>query len=62
MPDDLKSALVPKPKLAKSFAALSYSHQKEFVDWITQAKLPETRSRRVAKTLEMVATKQKPKG
>jgi hypothetical protein len=62
IPADLQSALKPEPGLAKAFAGLSYSHQKEFVDWIVQAKKPETRSRRVAKALEMVAAKQNPKG
>ena len=62
VPADLQSALKPEPELAKAFAGLSYSHQKEFVDWIVQAKKAETRGRRVAKALEMLAAKQKPKG
>ena len=61
IPEDLKSALAAKASLVDRFAGLSYSHQKEFVDWIVQAKKPETRSGRVAKTLELLAAKKTPK-
>jgi uncharacterized protein YdeI (YjbR/CyaY-like superfamily) len=33
---------------------LSYTHKKEFVKWILEAKRPETRTSRVKKTIEMV--------
>jgi hypothetical protein len=36
----------------KSFDALSYSHRKEYVDWLVAAKKPETRERRVDKARE----------
>lgn len=62
LPEDLQSALAAAPQVAEGFHRLSYSHQKEFVTWITQARKPETRAGRVAKTLEMVAAKQTPKG
>jgi hypothetical protein len=35
-----------------SFDALSYSHRKEYVDWLVDAKKPETRERRVEKVRE----------
>jgi uncharacterized protein YdeI (YjbR/CyaY-like superfamily) len=42
-----------KDKEAKTrFGQLSYTHQKEYVTWIEEAKKDETRQRRVAKTLE----------
>jgi len=68
IPEDLQSALAAaskgaaKASLAQRFAALSYSHQKEFVDWLEQARKPETRTRRLAKTLELLAAKKTPKG
>ncbi len=34
--------------------SLSYPHQKEYVDWISEAKRPETRERRIARTVEML--------
>ncbi len=61
VPDDLQAALSGKPA-GKAFPLLAYSHQKEFVDWIVQAKKPETRVRRIAKCLEMLAAKKTPKG
>ena len=38
---------------------LSYTHKKEHADAIVQAKKPETRARRVERTLEMLAAKEK---
>jgi hypothetical protein len=49
--DDLRTAL-DGAGLAATFAALSYSHQREYVTWIDEAKKPETRARRIARTLE----------
>jgi uncharacterized protein YdeI (YjbR/CyaY-like superfamily) len=31
---------------------MSYSHRREYVDWIAEAKRPETRRRRIERTLE----------
>lgn len=54
VPDDLKIALV-KDEMAKTmFEKLSYSHKKEYVNWINKSKKVETRERRIAKTLEML--------
>jgi len=58
VPADLRKAL--GAKTGKLFDALSYSHRKEFVDWIEQAKRPETRAKRIEKTLEMVVEKKRP--
>jgi hypothetical protein len=52
-PADLVKAL----KAAKAWTrwqALSYSHQREHVEHITQAKKPETRARRVASAVTMI--------
>jgi uncharacterized protein YdeI (YjbR/CyaY-like superfamily) len=35
-----------------TFVALSYSHRKEYLEWITSAKTEATRSRRVATAVE----------
>ena len=35
-----------------AFDSMSYTHRKEYVDWIVAAKRPETRDRRVEKTRE----------
>jgi uncharacterized protein YdeI (YjbR/CyaY-like superfamily) len=34
---------------------LSYTHRKEYAQWVLDAKRPETRRRRIAKALEMIA-------
>ena len=43
VPSDLADALAGDPEAAAAFAALSYSHQREFVEWINEAKRPATR-------------------
>lgn len=49
--DDLRHAL-EAAGLLSAFEALSYSHQREYVTWIDEAKKPETRARRIAGTVE----------
>lgn len=53
VPDDLEAELRSSRVQAK-FDALAYTHRKEFVRWVTEAKRPQTRADRIAKTLEMV--------
>jgi uncharacterized protein YdeI (YjbR/CyaY-like superfamily) len=54
VPDDLAAALAGDAEARTRFDALAYSHRKEFVRWITEAKRPATRGDRVLKTLEML--------
>jgi hypothetical protein len=54
VPADLKHALKSKPAADRFFKGLSYSHQKEYVRWIEEAKRPETRRTRIEKTLVML--------
>jgi uncharacterized protein YdeI (YjbR/CyaY-like superfamily) len=61
-PKDLKAALARFPLLDSRFSTLAPSHKKEYVDWITEAKRPETRKARIEKTLKMLAEKRTPKG
>ncbi len=53
-PPDLKSALADGGVDSSAFGGMSYSHQKEYVDWIESAKRPETRARRVSKAVAMI--------
>jgi uncharacterized protein YdeI (YjbR/CyaY-like superfamily) len=55
VPDDLAAALKKNKAAAKAFAGFSPSHQREYVDWITEAKRDETRQKRLATTLEWLA-------
>lgn len=54
VPKDLASEF-KKNKEAKSFFDnLSYTHRREYVNWINEAKREETRQNRIAKTIEML--------
>jgi hypothetical protein len=48
------AALLKKENLREAFDSLSYTHRKEYVRWITEAKKEETRARRLAKSVEML--------
>jgi Bacteriocin-protection, YdeI or OmpD-Associated/Domain of unknown function (DUF1905) len=52
VPTDLAEALAAEPALADTFDRLSFTHRREYAGWITEAKRPETRARRVAGTLD----------
>jgi hypothetical protein len=54
VPADLRAALAEDPAAKEAFAALSYTHRREYVEWVEEAKRPETRARRVAGTVERV--------
>ena len=51
VPSDLRAALGSDPVAKAAFAKLSYTHQREYVEWIAEAKRPETRARRIAGTV-----------
>ena len=53
--DYFKKALANNNNAAATFNAFSNSHKKEYVEWITGAKTDETRNRRMAKAIEMLA-------
>ena len=55
IPQDLTAALRKNAKARKSFENFSYSHRKEYVDWITEAKREETRRKRLATALRWLA-------
>lgn len=54
-PDDLTEALAAAPAARRTYESLSYSRQKEYVTWLEAAKRPETRQRRLAKALDLLA-------
>jgi len=53
-PKDLSAALARQAGLATFFEALSYSHRKEYIGAIEDAKRPETRTRRIAAAVEAI--------
>lgn len=58
VPKDLATAL-KKSGLREAWDRLSYTHRKEHVRAIEEAKQPETRSRRIEKAVTMIADKKK---
>jgi len=54
VPRDLAVALEADPAVRETFERLSYTHRKEYVRWIEEAKREETRTRRVAKSVELL--------
>ena len=52
VPDDLAEALRRNDEARAAFEGLSFSHRREYVDSITEAKRPETRARRVERTIQ----------
>jgi Bacteriocin-protection, YdeI or OmpD-Associated/Domain of unknown function (DUF1905) len=53
-PPELASALASDPAAAGAYEALSFTHRREYAEWIADAKREETRTRRVAKALAML--------
>ncbi|TCC27554.1 YdeI/OmpD-associated family protein [Kribbella speibonae] len=53
VPEDLAAALADAG-VREAFDGLSYSHRREHVNAINDAKKPETRARRIVKAVEMV--------
>jgi len=54
VPTDLQKLLDKNPREKAFFEKLSYTHRKEYVNWIESAKKKETRQRRLARSLEML--------
>jgi len=54
IPKDLAKEFKKEKEAKAFFDKLSYTHQKEYVTWINEAKKEETRQNRVTKTIEML--------
>lgn len=52
VPDYLTAALKKNAKARETWENFSYSHKKEYVEWLGEAKREETRAKRLATTLE----------
>ncbi|MBS1595846.1 MAG: YdeI/OmpD-associated family protein [Bacteroidetes bacterium] len=53
VPKDFAKAL-KESKLKAAFDKMSYSHQREYVKWIEEAKKEETRFNRIVKAIEKI--------
>jgi len=56
MPAEFAAALRNHKTASKSFEAFSPSHRREYIEWISQAKRAETRSKRIQTALEWLAS------
>lgn len=54
IPGDLAAALAADPAAQRTFDALSYSNKRRLVEPIAAAKAPETRERRIARTVALL--------
>jgi hypothetical protein len=54
LPADLRKALRASPSAWDRWREISYSHQREHLEAIAEAKKPETRTRRIARAVEML--------
>jgi uncharacterized protein YdeI (YjbR/CyaY-like superfamily) len=54
VPNDLAAALADDASATAAFGALSFTHKREYVEWVEDAKRPQTRARRIAGTVDKV--------
>jgi Bacteriocin-protection, YdeI or OmpD-Associated/Domain of unknown function (DUF1905) len=54
IPAELKKLFKAEKEAKAFFDKLSYTHQREYVTWINEAKREETRQNRIVKTIEML--------
>ena len=55
VPPALEAALAKNKKARATFDGFSYSHRKEYADWIAEAKRDETRAVRIKQAIEWLA-------
>jgi len=55
LPPDAAAALAQHEGMTEFFNAMAFTHKKEYMQAIAEAKKPETRTRRIKKTVEMLA-------
>jgi uncharacterized protein YdeI (YjbR/CyaY-like superfamily) len=54
IPEYFTKALKKNKKAWETFSAFSYSHKKEYVEWVTEAKTEVTRDKRMSSAIEML--------
>jgi hypothetical protein len=59
IPADMENLLLKNPAQKEFFDKLSYTHKREYVEWITSAKKEETRKSRMAKCIELLKSGKK---
>jgi uncharacterized protein YdeI (YjbR/CyaY-like superfamily) len=54
-PQDLADALAGNPAASATFDSFPASARRDYVDWVVEAKRPETRAKRIAQSVEWLA-------
>ncbi len=62
VPDDLAAALAATPKARANFDAFPATAKKGVLEWVRQAKRPETRARRIAEAARMAGANERMTG
>ena len=60
IPDDVHALLNENPEEKAYFEKLSYTHRKEYINWISSAQKDETRSKRLVSFIDKLQQKKKP--
>ncbi len=55
VPGDMIKALSKNKKAMQTFEAFAYSHKKEYIQWICEAKTEVTRDKRIASAVEWIS-------
>jgi hypothetical protein len=55
LPEDFRRLLRGRKKAFEAFAAFSPSHQREYLDWFSEARTAATRERRMATAIEWIS-------
>ncbi|HWC43947.1 MAG TPA: YdeI/OmpD-associated family protein [Actinomycetota bacterium] len=53
-PPDLAAALAGDPEARTAFDGLSFTHQREYAEWVAEARRESTRRRRVVQAVQML--------
>ncbi|MDP2888556.1 MAG: YdeI/OmpD-associated family protein [Bacteroidota bacterium] len=59
IPEDVRNLLIEYPEAQAFFEILSYTHRKEYINWITSAKREETRTKHMVEFIEKLLKKKK---
>lgn len=51
---DIACIFKENPEAAKQFGIMSYTHRKEYIRWISEAKKPEIRENRKNRMIKMI--------
>jgi len=54
VPVDFEKLMKKEPSVFEYFNSLAFTHKKEYVRWIVEAKREETRNKRLSKAIEML--------